>query len=59
MKDGAAGGDRRAPAGALASVTARGIALVAVPMADQQPNLGLVTVLAAAGFRGDARIRAT
>ena len=47
-----AGGDHRALASALAPVTARGIALVAVLMADQDPDLGLVTGLATAGFRG-------
>jgi uncharacterized protein (UPF0264 family) len=47
-----AGGDHRALAGALAPVAARGVALVTVLMADQDPDLELVSGLAAAGFRG-------
>jgi uncharacterized protein (UPF0264 family) len=47
-----AGGDHCALAGALAPVAARSIALVAVLMADQRPDLGVVTAIGSAGFRG-------
>jgi (5-formylfuran-3-yl)methyl phosphate synthase len=47
-----AGGDHAACARALAPVAARGVRLVAVLMADQRPDLGIVTALAEAGFFG-------
>ena len=46
------GGDHVRLARELAPVTARGVALVAVLMADRDPDLDIVTHLAAAGFRG-------
>lgn len=47
-----AGGDHAACAEALAAVAADGARLVAVLMADQRPDLGLLPRLAAAGFAG-------
>ena len=47
-----AGGDHRALAAALAPVAADGVRLVAVLMADQDPDLALPAALAAAGFHG-------
>jgi (5-formylfuran-3-yl)methyl phosphate synthase len=47
-----AGGDHAACARALAQVAADGARLVAVLMADQRPDLGIVTALAEAGFFG-------
>ncbi len=47
-----AGGDHRALATALKPVAAEGIRLVAVLMADQDPDLDLCDCLAAAGFHG-------
>lgn len=47
-----AGGDQAACAGALAAVAAEGARLVAVLMADQEPDLDLLPRLAAAGFAG-------
>ena len=47
-----AGGDHVRLAQALEPVARRGIALVAVLMADQGPDLGIVPALATAGFRG-------
>ena len=47
-----AGGDHRALAAALAPVAADGVRLVAVLMADQDPDLALPATLAAAGFHG-------
>ena len=46
------GGDHAACAQALAAVAADGARLVAVLMADQGPDLGLLPRLAAAGFAG-------
>lgn len=46
------GGDHVRLARELAPVAARGIALVAVLMADHDPDHGIVSALAAAGFRG-------
>jgi uncharacterized protein (UPF0264 family) len=47
-----AGGDHEACARALAPVAGAGVRLVAVLMADQRPDLGIVTALADAGFFG-------
>jgi (5-formylfuran-3-yl)methyl phosphate synthase len=47
-----AGGDHEACARALAPVAGGGVRLVAVLMADQRPDLGIVTALADAGFFG-------
>lgn len=47
-----AGGDHAACAAALAAVAGEGARLVAVLMADQGPELGLLPQLAAAGFAG-------
>jgi uncharacterized protein (UPF0264 family) len=46
------GGDHAACARALAPLAARGVRLVAVLMADQGPDLGLLPHLARAGFAG-------
>ena len=47
-----AGGDQRACAAALAAAAQDGVRLVAVLMADQEPDLGVLPILAAAGFLG-------
>jgi uncharacterized protein (UPF0264 family) len=47
-----AGGDHAACAHALAPVAAGGVRLVAVLMADQRPDPGIVTALAEGGFFG-------
>ena len=47
-----AGGDHVRLAQALEPVARRGIALVAVLMADQGPDVAVIPALAAAGFRG-------
>jgi (5-formylfuran-3-yl)methyl phosphate synthase len=47
-----AGGDAQGCIHALASLAERGVKLVAVIMADQDPDLGLVALLAKAGFTG-------
>jgi uncharacterized protein (UPF0264 family) len=47
-----AGADHVRLAQALAPVAGRGVALVAVLMADQGPDLATIPALAAAGFRG-------
>jgi uncharacterized protein (UPF0264 family) len=46
------GGDHRRLARELAPVAARGVVLVAVLMADGDPDHGIVSALAEAGFRG-------
>lgn len=46
------GGDHRRLAHELAPLAAQGIALVAVLMVDHDPDHGIVSALAAAGFRG-------
>ncbi|MGE3740606.1 MAG: (5-formylfuran-3-yl)methyl phosphate synthase [Geminicoccaceae bacterium] len=46
------GGDHRRLARELATVAADGVALVAVLMADHEPDYAIVSTLGAAGFRG-------